>query len=490
MCGIIAGFNTTTPRAKNAKATKATNINDFIITQYEDQYNRGQKGFGIIRIAKNGKIEVDRATEPQKFLLDLYMKPATMIIAHHRTPTSTENKIQQTHPMKVSNKKLKFDYYVVHNGLISNDDELKKKHEEMGFEYTTKCLEYVSQYYRKDPKEKWNDSEAIAIELALFIEGKIKTIRTDNSAAFVVLQVGKKTGIAQKCFFGRNGFSSALNMSKSKGTMLISSEGKGDEVKENKLYSFNVRDEKMKLDSRSIVFKKEEKPKEIEITKEVTVTNHHASCMCTKCVEADPTKQKDESKTESSVTIVPIENEKPKVFDKVITAVRSWIDLDVDPILDLDFDAAIFTDKNYKETLCEQFRYQLKGCSSGAIKNQISDTLDEEVEKIEELIASFKDICQSNKIEDAERNFFLAQIATYFKGMESITDIASEEYEKAQKLEEAEEIADYNIGFVQSGSEDFDVGSRHYDGVTHLHNHRNRIYGQGIGDEEDFNRFG
>lgn len=486
MCGIIAGFNTTTPRAKNAKATKAGNINDFIINQYEDQYNRGQKGFGIIRIAKNGKVEVDRATEPQKFLLDLYMKPATMIIAHHRTPTSTENKIQQTHPMKVSNKKLKFDYYVVHNGLISNDDELKKKHEELGFEYTTKCLEYVSQYYKKDPKEKWNDSEAIAIELALFIEGKITTIRTDNSAAFVVLQVGKKTGIAQKCFFGRNGFSSALNMSKSRGTMLISSEGKGDEVKENKLYSFNVRDEKMKLDSKNIVFKKEEKKVEIETEK--TVAKHHASCRCRECDAADPTKEANDSKTESSVTIIPIENEKPKVFDKVITAVRSWIDLDVDPIMDLDLDNAVFADKRYKENLCEEFKYQLKGCSAGAIKNQISDMLDEEVEKIEELIGNFKDICQSNKIEDAERNFFLAQIATFFKSMEAITDIASEEYQKAQAIEDTAEIADYNIGFVQTGSEEFDVGSRHYDGVTHIHGGR---YGQGIRDEEeDFNRFG
>jgi len=481
MCGLIAGFSTTTPKTKSAKATKAVSINDLIINQYEDQYNRGQKGFGIVRIAKNGKVDLDRATEPQKFLLDLYMKPATMIVAHHRTPTSTENKIQQTHPIKVSNKQLKFDYYVVHNGMISNDEELKKKHEKEGFVYTTKCIEYVSKYYRNDPKTKWNDSEAIAIELALFIEGKIKAIRTDNSAAFIVVQVSKKAGIAKRCFFGRNGFSSALNMSKTKGTLLISSEGKGDEVKENKLYSFNVRDEKMKLESKAIPFEKE---KVIEV-KTTTLTTVE---------KTEPTKKEVESLTCEQATLIPIENEPITEKDKVVTPyeLRAWIDVDTDPILDLDFNADIFTDKKYKENLCEEFSFQLKGSATNEIKRQITEKLEEEVEKITELAENFKDICQSSKIQDPERNFFLAQIANQFKAMEAITDIASEEYIKAQIIEDKEEIADYNAGFhlddmaysKETGMPDYDVGYRSREGVTHIHGgHR---YGQGIRDDDDY----
>lgn len=487
MCGIIAGFNTTTPKAKNAKATKAEQINDGILTQYEDQYNRGQKGFGLIRIEPNGKINIDRATEPTKFLLDLYMKPATMIIAHHRQPTSTENKIQQTHPIHVSNKLLKFDYYAVHNGLISNDEELKKKHEELGFQYTTKCMEFTSQYYRKDAKEKWNDSEAIAIELALFIEGKIKAIRTDNSAAFVILQVNKKTNIAQRCFFGRNGFSSALNMSKSRGKLFISSEGQGDEIKENKLYSFNIRDEKMKLDSRVIPFKKEEKPKEIEIEK--TTQGHHASCKCIDCVKADPSKKSSTAITD--VSIIPVEDEKDTTQGKVITSVRSWVDLEKDPVLDLDFDAAIFTDKNYKETACEEFRYKIKGSNTNTITSVLDDTLDEEIEKIADLCTNFKEICTTNKIELPERNFFISQIANLFKTMEAITDIASDEFLIAQQKEDEDDIRDYNVGFEPN----YDVGSRHYDGVSHMRSNVH-IHGQGIREDidrddiNDFNRFG
>ena len=52
MCGIIAEFN-----KKNIKA------NDFIVNQYEEQYSRGQKGFGIIRIDKKGKFDSQKMAD-------------------------------------------------------------------------------------------------------------------------------------------------------------------------------------------------------------------------------------------------------------------------------------------------------------------------------------------------------------------------------------------------------------------------------------------
>ena len=85
MCGLTAAFNT----KKDGKKSNKNSVNDIIVSQFQNQCSRGQKGFGIIRINK-GKIEVDRACETTKFLLDLYLKPSQMIIAHHRTPTSTE----------------------------------------------------------------------------------------------------------------------------------------------------------------------------------------------------------------------------------------------------------------------------------------------------------------------------------------------------------------------------------------------------------------
>jgi len=239
MCGIIAGFNT-----KNKKK-----INDFIINQYENQYGRGHEGFGIIRINQNQKIEIDRATEPTKFLLDLYLKKSSMIIAHHRMPSSTNNLISQTHPMLVQNAILKYDYLVIHNGIITNDKKLREKHIELGFEYKTEYMgsQYKSAYYQYQLESvlKFNDSEALAIELALFIEKKITQTDIDNNAAFIALQINKKTNKANQVFFGHKG--NPLNMFKKNNQLLLSSEGKGENLPEDIMYSFSIKDEKMKL---------------------------------------------------------------------------------------------------------------------------------------------------------------------------------------------------------------------------------------------------
>src|ERR1035437_1703873 len=117
MCGIIGAI-------ANPRSEKKIDANNFIINQFEDQNSRGKEGFGIIRIT-NGKIEgIDRACTPMKFLIDLYQNKSESIIAHHRTPTSTDNKIAQTHPIYVNNKELKYDYLIIHNGMIRNDDIL------------------------------------------------------------------------------------------------------------------------------------------------------------------------------------------------------------------------------------------------------------------------------------------------------------------------------------------------------------------------------
>ena len=127
MCGVIGMFK------------KNENVNMDVIYQMEDQISRGQEGFGIIFIQDDGSYKVERATEINKALLDLYRdsNQCKMIIAHHRTPTSSENKIKQTHPILVDNLKLKHKYLIIHNGVIHNTDERKLEHEKNGFMYTT-----------------------------------------------------------------------------------------------------------------------------------------------------------------------------------------------------------------------------------------------------------------------------------------------------------------------------------------------------------------
>ena len=445
MCGIIACFSTTVKKGKKIEI-KATKVNDLIVNQYQDQHMRGQRGFGIIRIDKKGNIELDRACEPTKFLIDLYMKQSEMIIAHHRTPTSTDNKIDQTHPMYVSNKILKHDYYVMHNGMLSNDIELHKLHDEFNFKYTTEYTEN-SHYGINSTKQRWNDSEALAIELALFIEKKIEVIRTDNSAAFVILQVNKKTNIAERVFFGKNG-NSDLNISKIKGKMMISSEGEGDEVVANILWCFKIEDPTMELESQTIEFKKPYK----EIVS--STINHHSSCRCTDCT----VKMAGTTVFPQTQPLLPITQEinttKGEEETKIeVMTTRGWVDLEDETTEEIDFENVVFADKNYQANTCEEFKAKMKAEDALSITHIIDDALDEEVEKITDIVGSFKTTLNANKVDTPTENFFIAQVAKIIKTMTAMTDIAEIQYREMKLLEEEEEkeaekeVAEYNLNW-------------------------------------------
>lgn len=224
MCGIIAAFN-----------LKGKNVNQIVIDQYEDQHTRGTDGFGIVTINdKTKSYKVHRATEPVKALLDLYKNNAKMILMHHRYPTSSENQLNQTHPIMVDNGSLKFKYLVVHNGVVSNDDELKEQHEnELGFVYNTK-------YQYTEHMEKYNDSECVAIEVARFAEGQTSQIGASGSIAFIGLKISKKTDKVVAVIYGRN-TGSPLNADYKSGQIFLSSTGPGDSVEPDLFYNVDIK---------------------------------------------------------------------------------------------------------------------------------------------------------------------------------------------------------------------------------------------------------
>lgn len=430
MCGILGAFNTTLKKGekKREHSIKAEDVNEFIITQYQNQYERGQKGFGIIRIDDKGNVECDRACEPTKFMLDLYMKQAKMIIAHHRTPTSTDNTMDQTHPMVVSNDLLSHDYLVIHNGMLSNDAELRDKHKELGFEYTTEYTEYVG-YTSLTKRTKWNDSEALAIEVALFIENKITAIGTENNAAFIALQINKKTQKAERVYFGRNGQHSCLNMSKTRGKLRLSSEGEGDEVKTNILYSFDTKDPIMDLKSKKMPFVKKEIPKTVsEIVKEATklmLTNSSVTKIET---------------TTTTATTTPTTPTLPNMENKRF--IRSWIKSEEEAEPDYQ-DLTMYSEKSYSEEKEKDIKELLKDSSTGEITHQIDDSLDEELEKIADLVSNFKNILLTDKLENGEEMYYVDQISVILKAMAKMADTADEIYLE-KDIEEIQE--DVEIG--------------------------------------------
>jgi hypothetical protein len=239
MCGIIGGFHTD---------AKWGGANGWALKTFEDQHSRGMKGFGIIGWNKLGKIELKRSCEPAKFMFDIHAKDYPCILIHHRTPTSTDNKMDQTHPILVSNGSLSHDYLVIHNGVISNDDDLYKIHtEELGFVYTTYDLDKVKNTFR------FNDSECVAIEVARFIEGQTKEVGTIGSCAFIAVQLDKEKGRPTGVFFGRNE-SNPLKIGASRGKIHLSSEGEGEPVEPFQLWSFEPKGD-MKLTKRPMTFK-------------------------------------------------------------------------------------------------------------------------------------------------------------------------------------------------------------------------------------------
>jgi predicted glutamine amidotransferase len=234
MCGIIGVFHT---------GDKKEAVNQIVLDQFEDQQERGTKGFGIIKIDDKRNYKLDRATEGYKFMYDIHQDPVRCMIVHHRQPTSSDNKLAQTHPIVVDNGSLRYKYLFVHNGIIYNEDDVKKEHEKLGFIYTT--------VDNSGALEKFNDSETLAIDVARFIEKQIETISAKGSAAFIALQIERKSDKVVKLFFGRN--SNPLHMSKTRNIMTLSSAGKGDDIEPLFLYECHL-DDKMKLSKRKMTF--------------------------------------------------------------------------------------------------------------------------------------------------------------------------------------------------------------------------------------------
>ena len=322
MCGLLGFFNFQIKNKKTKKETKTKikPVNEELIEQLQDQISRGKEGFGILMINKKNEIEIKRATEISKALLDLYMTESPMIIMHHRNPTSSDNKISQTHPILVSNGSLKYDYHVIHNGIISNTDELKKEHEELGFIYNTSRINNFD-------REEFNDSESLAIEIAMYIEKQTKEVSIEGSAAFIVIQTDKKTKEAINIFFGRK--DNPLKLAGRQGEIRLSSEGKGEEILEDTLYKFNIKSPsltKTNLDFKekeetNYYYKKENKDKENE-TKIITREQIEAGTNRT----GYNTKEKDWETKEEDIKEDEIDDNLQKISDEFITSTADIIE--------------------------------------------------------------------------------------------------------------------------------------------------------------------
>lgn len=222
-----------------------------ILKRYEEQKSRGKEGFGAITFSLDTGVMshyVRRADEAdmKKLMEDIGAEKDVRnnaCLFHHRFPTSTPNLAECAHPIHVKHAELEFEYYVVHNGVISNEDELKPIHNALGYEYTTEIvkretIETKFQTYTYDEEMQFNDSESLAIELARHIEGKSKSVDAKGTMAFIVLQT--KDGVVKKLYYGRNFGNPLYREALAEGILGLKSQGAATEsVDTHKLFCYD-----------------------------------------------------------------------------------------------------------------------------------------------------------------------------------------------------------------------------------------------------------
>ena len=227
MCGIIF-------------ASRAETANKLVLKRYEKQKARGKEGFCFVEIKGGHILSVKRSQDEKDILEKLAKSTADQILFHHRYPTSTPNVVESTHPIFVNNKSLKYNYYVIHNGIITNDTELRDQHIKAGFKYTTDITKQLITAKNTYSEYMWNDSEAFAIDLVQSIESG-KDILSEGSIAFIALQYEKSTKKVVSLFWGKN--NNPLKIESQKDFFALSSES-GKDIKADILYKYDYATEK------------------------------------------------------------------------------------------------------------------------------------------------------------------------------------------------------------------------------------------------------
>lgn len=211
MCGIVYSQSFT-----------GMPVNNDILQQFDLQRHRGTEGFGIY---DGQELNMVHATKEDKILKWLCKYDSNLLLMHHRYPTSTKNVKRAAHPFSTKDYFDEHEYILVHNGVISNPEEMREGHEKR----------YV--HYQSDLDDgTFNDSESLLWDFALTMEGVQESPAAIGRLAFICLK--KTNGVLTHMYFGRNA-GSPLKMLWNDEKFSLSSEGEGTEVPVDTLHTFD-----------------------------------------------------------------------------------------------------------------------------------------------------------------------------------------------------------------------------------------------------------
>lgn len=196
-------------------------VNEWIFDKYLSQRNRGHDGFGLF----NGTHLVKAAMEDRIVnWLSREKNKSSLLMFHHRWPTSTINTRKTAHPFTTGKYFGDTEYILVHNGVIRYPDVRHEEHVKRGIKYQSSLGD-----------GKYNDSECLLWDFALWEEGKIPELETYGDVAFICMKVVK--GKLSKLFFYHN-WARPLFMEHDKKHLSLASTGLKEEVKEGMLYTW------------------------------------------------------------------------------------------------------------------------------------------------------------------------------------------------------------------------------------------------------------
>jgi len=239
MCGIIlASRKDGRPIAKS------------LLKRFRTQRHRGKDGFGYVTF-DNGKIgEVKQFEKEDDMEKSLLKEKSSEILFHHRFPTSTPNIEGLNHPITIDFKGFKSNYYVIHNGVIRNADRLKRKHNKKGLFYSTVMEKTFTKSIKvnesvvnetEEVVKKFNDSESLAYELALYFEGEQTEIDAEGTIAFIVISTDKE-GNVENIFYGRNsGNPLVVERDKNSNMLFLKSLGNGSQILEDEIVQIDYK---------------------------------------------------------------------------------------------------------------------------------------------------------------------------------------------------------------------------------------------------------
>jgi hypothetical protein len=238
MCGIIY--------ARTKK--KGGNAASIAIQKYHEQSHRGKSGFGFVAVKDGKVISVQRDTGEEGILKKLKPIVADEIIFHHRIPTSTPNFEETAHPIQVNIPESDFTYYLIHNGIIENAWSMKEYHNALGVEYTTVITKkYIAKATGNEyDYEMFNDSEALAVDIALFAEGIVKKITAKGDAAFLCYKIRKSDSTVVSLYYGRN-YGNPLTAQSTKNTQVFASEGGDMSIQPDKLFCYDYASDSVEI---------------------------------------------------------------------------------------------------------------------------------------------------------------------------------------------------------------------------------------------------